>query len=677
MIILKEGSKLGRYELIQRLGRGAFAEVWKAKEANQHGFQKFVALKILKDEGQAGQHREALIREARLCANLRHPNIVDVLGVETDAELVFVAMEFVDGGTLEELIQKVERRQLILPRSVVVDIGLGIARAIHRAHHFKDDNGDVHQIIHRDLKPSNILLSRAGLPKVADFGLAKINTEMTATATGKVKGTPAYIAPEIWKGGREFLPTCDLFAVGCMLYEMVMLSRLFDGETVPAVFGQQVYGKPAEEANRLDARFPEMVPIVEALLQRDPDARIQEAAEVIENLNSIRPGVVMAGEIEDFLELLKLSELPDEDRLTSTSSFRIPAVVDTGWHDLIHAATGKDVPYTSSESVRVRSSGPTDLGSSTLSSLEVERPSISAPPPVTPAEGVDPGEQSDPGPTSTRSMIAELPGRGASAQRRRALLYGGLFGLVVVTGLLWFKGQSPPARVGGIEVATVGAEARATAQGTSEVDGLNNPSAGPSNGRTAVDSVGAKERDERAAATAASDAKTPPSSKAAIESPKKTLANTRSAAEQKAEPGQKASVAQKPSEETKPTKAPQSVGLPEESAAPQPSPAASKTVAAQASAAAGKDGCLVLTSSPAGAKVWLDGVISSHRARRSATKGVVRKPGPVQVQMGMGSQATAAAHLSLTAGQSHTVHCNLLGNSTCTVSVSSTPACKP
>jgi eukaryotic-like serine/threonine-protein kinase len=304
MGIWTQGNRIGRFTLSRMLGEGAHAEVWLAIERGAAGFQRQVALKLLKaddDEALIGD----LLREARLTASLRHPNIVDVFSVgETDG-VFWLAMEYIDEGTLRELTSRVKRAQLGYPVSVILDLGIGIARGLAMAHTATDDDGQPLQVVHRDLKPENILLDPVGTPLITDFGVAKVIGERTATKLGVVKGTSRYVPPEIWTGGRDFQPRGDLFALGCILFELVTLRRLFDGP-MQALLEQITKRTATAEAKQVSELVPDLGPIVERLLQRDPNARYQSADEVASDLEAVQAGRPAPADLTTFAACVRL-----------------------------------------------------------------------------------------------------------------------------------------------------------------------------------------------------------------------------------------------------------------------------------------------------------------------------------------------------------------------------------
>ncbi len=297
-----EGEILGPYVLERLLGRGAAAEVWQAVESGDLGFRKRQALKLLRPPpGEMEAQKKALINEARVCGHLKHPGVVDVYRVGEHNGVIYIAMEFVDGPDLNTLLEGLRRQKIQIPISVCMDMAIEITDALDHAHTARGDDGKALQIIHRDLKPSNILVDRRGLLKISDWGLVKSALNLESTTRGVVKGTPGYIAPEVWGGTRDFRPSVDLFAVGAMLYEFVVAERLFRGRNLARIAEQVARRKPEEEAKRVAERCPELVPVMENLLQRVPSKRFQTAAELSKVLRELRASLGGGERLKDFL----------------------------------------------------------------------------------------------------------------------------------------------------------------------------------------------------------------------------------------------------------------------------------------------------------------------------------------------------------------------------------------
>ena len=328
---LQSGVRCGDYEPISVLGTGACAEVWLADKIGLGDFRRRVAIKILKDDRRGDDEMfKALQFEARICAQLDHPNIVQVIAVETLGDSLAVVMEFVSGGTLKDFLARSVRLGVPLPTSIVLSLGRDIASALAYAH--SAPGSLTGPVIHRDLKPANILLDESSAARIADFGIAKVIGDATSTETGMFKGTPAYSAPEVWEDERNFSPATDLFSLGCLLYEMVTLERLFAARSVAAIFGQIAKGDPVEEASHIQEIIPDLVPLLERLLQRKPSDRLRSGDEVVRVLdNLILDHAAEAPAPWLYEALVGALELPKEERDEDWRPPVIPPALPTEW----------------------------------------------------------------------------------------------------------------------------------------------------------------------------------------------------------------------------------------------------------------------------------------------------------------------------------------------------------
>jgi serine/threonine-protein kinase len=220
---------LGPYELLQRIATGGMAEVYLARRAGPHGFQKVVAVKrILPQLAQDHDFVAMFIDEARVCARLAHPNIVQVFDFgEHDGEL-YMAMEYVDGTTAARLVRAAATRGEEVPLDAALYIALSVLRGLDYAHSARDDEGKPLDLVHRDVSPGNVLIDRSGAVKLTDFGIARAAEIERRTDAGQLKGKLGYMSPE-QVVGKELDPRSDLFTVGIVLAELVMLKPLFSG----------------------------------------------------------------------------------------------------------------------------------------------------------------------------------------------------------------------------------------------------------------------------------------------------------------------------------------------------------------------------------------------------------------------------------------------------------------
>jgi LuxR family maltose regulon positive regulatory protein len=265
--------QLGRYELLEEIGQGGFAVVYRAHDRQ---LDRLVALKelrpmLLADPASVRDFRQ----EARNIARLNHPHVVTIYDVYEAGQRQFIVMHLVDGASLEALITAQGR----LSWGETVEIITALADGLDYAH--------AQNILHRDLKPANILLDSRHGPMLSDFGLAKLigNAATSVTAGGGVVGTPHYIAPEVWEGQGSTRQS-DIYALGCILYEMLLGEKLFPGDTPPAVM--MSHFRPLA----LPAAWPDGVPpgvtaLLTTALARNPAERYAGAGDMAAALTAL------------------------------------------------------------------------------------------------------------------------------------------------------------------------------------------------------------------------------------------------------------------------------------------------------------------------------------------------------------------------------------------------------
>ena len=261
-----------RYEILEEVGLGGMATVYKAKD---HVLNRLVAVKVLKDEFTTDtEFIKRFNTEAQAAASLSHPNIVSIydVGHEDENNLYYIVMELVQGKTLKEIINS----EGVLSWKWAVNIAMQIASALELAH----KNG----IVHRDIKPHNIIITEDGIAKVTDFGIAKAVSNSTITAFGTTIGSVHYFSPEQAKGGFTDAKS-DLYSLGVVMYEMLTGKVPFDADTPVSVALKHMQEDPKEPIE-LNPEIPSAVnQIVIKAMQKEPSARYQNATEMLHDLS--------------------------------------------------------------------------------------------------------------------------------------------------------------------------------------------------------------------------------------------------------------------------------------------------------------------------------------------------------------------------------------------------------
>ena len=262
------------YEILKELGRGGMGVVYQAK---QTALDRIVALKMVLAGTHAGSEERLRFRiEAEAVARLTHPNIVQIYEVGQQDGLPYFSLEFMDGGSLEDLLKGQP-----LPPKRACDLVETLARAVHSAH--------VRGVVHRDLKPANILMTADGTPKIADFGLAKRLDSVGQTETGMVMGTPRYMAPEQAAGrSHEVGPAADIYALGVILYHLLTGNTPFNDENSLKLLTKVV----KEEPPRLRQFAPGVPHDLETIclkcLEKSIEKRYASALDLAEDLRRFR-----------------------------------------------------------------------------------------------------------------------------------------------------------------------------------------------------------------------------------------------------------------------------------------------------------------------------------------------------------------------------------------------------
>jgi len=291
------------------------------------------------------------LREARVAARLNHPNVVQLFELGQDQGTYFLAMEFIDGITLYRLAKRAWARGMALPTEVIVRAVADAALGLHHAHTLLDENGFAAGLVHRDVSPDNLMITRDGVTKVLDFGIAKSREKVTATETGIVRGKPAYMSPE-QSMSEELDARSDVFSLGIILYELVTGQKLFVRDT-PWNTLRAVVEAPIPDPREHAPDLPQ--PIADAIrraLTRDLARRI-ESADALARL--LDPVAAPAGALADVVR----ARFPEEHR---ASVVAIAQADELATQKLVDVAPIAPSPSTSAAIRSTRSRAPMIVG---------------------------------------------------------------------------------------------------------------------------------------------------------------------------------------------------------------------------------------------------------------------------------------------------------------------------
>ncbi len=282
-------TRLGNYELLRLLAQGGMADIYLARRASGH-LERFVAVKVLNAQRANDPEACALfLDEARLLAMLHHHNLGTVFEVDVEGGVHYLAMEFVHGVDLRELLAAAQRMQVAIPYDVAIAVLAAAAAGLDHAHRRCDHDGRPMHLVHRDVSLSNIMVGYDGSVKVVDFGIATATVSSHHTNPGIVRGKASYMSPEQCLGNPVDLRT-DVFALGVVLYELTTGRRCFAGNTDFERMLAVVRGEYVLPSMFIPDYPPELEQVVCAALATDPALRYASAAQLIEALERVQTG---------------------------------------------------------------------------------------------------------------------------------------------------------------------------------------------------------------------------------------------------------------------------------------------------------------------------------------------------------------------------------------------------
>lgn len=332
-----ELQRIGRYRILGELGHGTTAMLYLARVDGPGGFERLFAVKAIhRHLCREPAFLDMFLNEARISAQVRHPNVVSVNDLEIEAGRYVLAMDYVCGETLSSLLGATWNRKKPLPWTLAAAVLAKVCEGLHAVHELLDPVGRPLQVVHRDVAPQNIMVSYTGQVFLMDFGISKALSSISHTKPGIVRGTVAYLSPEQVRGDQPDRRS-DLFSVGTILWESTVGLRLFkhDSELGTAT---RILKMPVPKPSEFREDYPkELERIIFKALNRNPDERYQTAQEIAEDLHEllkscpqpVRPAqlseymkMAFADRYEKRLELQRSAREDDPPKLLPTSESR-------------------------------------------------------------------------------------------------------------------------------------------------------------------------------------------------------------------------------------------------------------------------------------------------------------------------------------------------------------------
>lgn len=302
----RSGNKISGYKILGKLGAGAMATVYKAKQVS---LDRMVALKKLPEKFSSNpQFIERFFAEGRAAASLNHPNIVQAFDVGNEGDIYYFVMEYVEGRTVHEDIVEHKR----FNEKLAIEIIIQVAEALEHAH----DRG----LIHRDVKPKNIMITKEGVVKLADMGLARAISDVEAAEAeaGRAFGTPYYISPEQIRGEKEIGPPADIYSLGTTLYHMVTGAVPFEGKSPSAVMHKHLKSElvPPDHVNpKLSAGISE---VIEMMMAKKVKNRYQNCHDLLADLRALKNGEIPPIAHKDVMAEADLTALAEAEAAVVT-----------------------------------------------------------------------------------------------------------------------------------------------------------------------------------------------------------------------------------------------------------------------------------------------------------------------------------------------------------------------
>lgn len=323
----RDTGRFGKYRLIDRIAVGGMAEIFLAHQLQDDSRETPVVIKRIRPHlSKHAAFVKMFLNEARLAAQLNHPNVVQIHDLGKIAESYFIAMEYVAGRDMRRVVPKAEALGIPFPLVYAVKIASCVCAGLHHAHTKADLYGNPLNIVHRDVSPENVVVAFDGSVKILDFGIAKAANQVEQTRTGEIKGKLSYMSPEQCLG-KPLDCRSDIFSLGAVLYEWLTGFKLFTGESEVAVMRSITEGKIYAPSYFREDLPERLEAILMKALERDRDKRYQTAAQMQKDLDAFLDAydfTPTALHLSNFIKQLFEEELQAEQRRMAVRAASAP-----------------------------------------------------------------------------------------------------------------------------------------------------------------------------------------------------------------------------------------------------------------------------------------------------------------------------------------------------------------
>jgi len=278
-------ARYGRYETLSKIASGGMATVYLGRVSGEGGFERLVALKVMHPHIASDPDFVSMfLDEARLAAQIRHPNVVATIDIQKTDEAMFLVMDYVDGPTLQDIRKHLKGRGERIPVEIAIRVFVDVLSGLQEAHDLQDKNDQPLNLVHRDVSPHNILIGKDGVARLTDFGVARAEARISTTRGGQLKGKIAYMPPEQIMG-KDVDRTADIYSAGACLWEALTGRRLWRAANEGALVHAILEGEPTPPSELADVPGPVEAVVLKAL-SSDAQGRYGEALDMADDLEA-------------------------------------------------------------------------------------------------------------------------------------------------------------------------------------------------------------------------------------------------------------------------------------------------------------------------------------------------------------------------------------------------------